>query len=75
MISGSSIESVQIHLNMSTAYLQLGKTSEAKIHSSLCVEIAERGVASRPNDNLSIEMLVVALGSRLVFCRVVYTFL
>jgi hypothetical protein len=42
-----SVEAIQIHLNMATAYLQLKKIMEAKIHSNLCVELAERGIAMR----------------------------
>jgi hypothetical protein len=45
-----SVEAIQIHLNMATAYLQLKKAPEAKIHSGLCVEIAERAITMRQND-------------------------
>lgn len=59
-----SVEAIQIHLNMATAYLQLKKSMEAKIHSSLCVELAERGIAMRQGNPQAVEMLVVALGCR-----------
>jgi hypothetical protein len=59
-----SVEAIQIHLNMATAYLQLKKTAEAKIHSSLCVELAERGIAMRQGNPQAVEMLVVALGCK-----------
>ena len=60
----SSIEAIQIHLNMTTAYIQLKKSAEAKIHSSLCVEMAERSLAIRQGEPQAVEMLVVALGCR-----------
>ena len=60
----SSIEAIQIHLNMTTAYIQLKKSAEAKIHSSLCVEVAERSLALRHGEPQAVEMLVVALGCR-----------
>lgn len=61
---GSTIESIQIHLNMTTAYLQLKNMEEAKNHSSLCVDLAEKGLAIRRGEPQAIEMLVVALGSK-----------
>jgi hypothetical protein len=60
----SSIEAIQIHLNMTTAYIQLKKAAQAKIHSSLCVEVAERSLALRQGEPQAIEMLVVALGCK-----------
>ena len=60
----SSIEAIQIHLNMTTAYMQLKRAAEAKIHSSLCVEVAERSLAIRKGEPQAIEMLVVALGCK-----------
>mmetsp|Transcript_6026 Transcript_6026/g.6160 ORF Transcript_6026/g.6160 Transcript_6026/m.6160 type:complete len:586 (-) Transcript_6026:134-1891(-) len=59
-----SVEAIQIHLNMATAYLQLKKIMEAKIHSNLCVELAERGIAMRQGNPQAVEMLVVALGCK-----------
>ena len=61
---GRSIEAIQIHLNMTTAYMQLKKAAEAKIHSTLCVEVAERSLTLRQGDPQAVEMLVVALGCR-----------
>ena len=46
----SSIEAIQIHLNMTTAYIQLKKAAEAKIHSSLCVEVAEQSLRTRQGE-------------------------
>ena len=60
----SSIEAIQIHLNMTTAYMQLKRAAEAKIHSSLCVEVAERSLAIRKGEPQAVEMLVVALGCK-----------
>ena len=60
----SSIEAIQIHLNMTTAYIQLKKAAEAKVHSSLCVEVAERSLGLRQGEPQAVEMLVVALGCK-----------
>ena len=60
----ATMECIQIHLNMTSAHLQLKKMEEAQKHSKHGVELAERGMIMRPGDGHAIEMLAVALGSR-----------
>ena len=60
----ATIESIQIHLNMTTAYLQLKNSEEAHKHSKWSVELSEKGMCARPGDSHAVEMLAVSLGSR-----------
>ena len=60
----ATMECIQIHLNMTTAYLQLKNGEEAKKHSKQSVELSEKAMILRPGDSHAVEMLAVALGSR-----------
>ena len=60
----ATMECIQIHLNMTTAYLQLKNGEEAKKHSKQSVELSEKAMIMRPGDSHAVEMLAVALGSR-----------
>ena len=60
----ATVESIQIHLNMTTAYLQLKNSEEAHKHSKWSVELSEKGMCARPGDSHAVEMLAVSLGSR-----------
>ena len=59
-----SIETIQILLNLSTAFLQLGKFPEADTQSIRSVEIAERAVPMRNNHPQAIDMLSATLTTR-----------
>jgi tetratricopeptide (TPR) repeat protein len=61
---GKSVELIQLHLNISSAYLQMGKLEEAEAESKSCVDIAEKAVATRQKNPQSIDMLHVTLTNR-----------
>jgi tetratricopeptide (TPR) repeat protein len=63
----SNIESIQIHVNLCTAYLQLGNRAEAEKHSNSSVLKADTGCRMRPNMQQSYDMLFVALSSNSIF--------
>lgn len=63
----SNIESIQIHVNLCTAYLQLGNKVDAEKHSTESLLKAEIGCRMRPNIQQSYDMLFVALNSNSVF--------
>jgi tetratricopeptide (TPR) repeat protein len=62
--SARTMECIQIHLNMTTAHLQLKNSDESQRHSKVSVELAEKGMIMRPGDSHAVEMFAVALGSR-----------
>lgn len=59
-----SVESIQILLNMSTAYLNLGKIKEADEKSAQAIEIGEKAVILRQNHPQAIDMLAATLSNR-----------
>lgn len=59
-----AIESIQILLNLTTAYLQMSKFIEADTQSMACVNLAEKFKISRPNHPQPIDMLSAALTTR-----------
>jgi tetratricopeptide (TPR) repeat protein len=61
---GKSVELIQIHLNISSAFLQMGKLEDAEAQSQACVDIAEKAVGMRQKHPQSIDMLHVTLTNR-----------
>ena len=55
-----AVECIQLHLNMTTAHIQLGKIPEAERHVNLCVDVAEEnykvGISEQSTDLLSLSL-------------------
>ena len=59
-----SVEAIQISLNLTTAYLQLGKFDEANTQSQTSVGIAEKSASQRNNHPQAVDMLSATLTTR-----------
>lgn len=59
-------ETIQLHINLSTAFIHLNRVNEAESHAEQAVKNAEIAVSQRPNQPQPIEVLSIALGSRAV---------
>jgi tetratricopeptide (TPR) repeat protein len=60
----ANTEMVQIHLNCSSAYMQMQKFPEALEHSTIAVQEAENGIKLRPGQPQAIEVLAITYGSK-----------
>lgn len=59
-------ETIQLHINLSTAFIHMNRASEAESHAEQAVKNAEIAVSQRPNQPQPIEVLSIALGSRAI---------
>lgn len=60
----ANTETVQIHLNCSSAFMQLQKFPEAVEHAEIAAAEAEKGLTLRPNQPQAIEVLAITLGTK-----------
>lgn len=60
----ANTEIVQIHLNCSSAFMQLQKFPEAVEHAEIAAVEAEKGLQLRPGQPQAIEVLAITLGTK-----------
>eukprot|EP00428_Durinskia_dybowskii_P066715 CAMPEP_0170375918 /NCGR_PEP_ID=MMETSP0117_2-20130122/11416_1 /TAXON_ID=400756 /ORGANISM="Durinskia baltica, Strain CSIRO CS-38" /LENGTH=637 /DNA_ID=CAMNT_0010631023 /DNA_START=20 /DNA_END=1933 /DNA_ORIENTATION=- len=60
----ATTEIVQIHLNCSSAYMQMQKFAEAVEHSDLAVQEAENGLRIRAGQPQAVEVLAITFGTK-----------
>lgn len=60
----STIELIQLHLNMSNAFVQMNNFNNAETHANLSLQLAEKGVIMRENHPHSLDMLSMALTAK-----------
>ena len=59
-------ETIQININLSTAYVHLNRPMEAQHHADIAVQNAETAVTQRPNQPQPLEVLSIALSGKAV---------
>jgi tetratricopeptide (TPR) repeat protein len=59
-------ETIQLHINLSTAFVHMNRPVDGEAHATLAVKSAESGVTQRPNQPQPLEVLSIAMGCKSV---------
>jgi tetratricopeptide (TPR) repeat protein len=59
-------ESIQLHINLSTAFIHMNRFVEAELHADNAVKGSEIAISQRPNQPQPLEVLSISLGCKAI---------